>query len=342
MSVMLGVCVYTKSTIHRRWFLNVGLSRRIDTPYLLSRQMTVTSSEVHFSKSQLFVFHMGRHCPPLSSKPITLERNRTIHFSSEKQIDSDYDYFYLNEGSVIHLELIQTHGSSSVYLLRGQNVMERLINDVEQDSQGGFEKLAIDKRSLTAGSSELIQFTVTQADDYIVLYQNASPKRGRIFVEYRVLATTFDVDGGQSECDDPLGDCTIRMPLKEECVIVQSMPDVNQNLGQVIAFQTTKSKHRILLILALSLLPIGVALLIPCFCRMTPRRLYQPIGDVDLPDAGALPPIDRDGLDGSPVGIKFLGETFLQSPAIPIVKRIDMTSGVDPVVISSPSSIVHV
>ncbi|GKY92810.1 hypothetical protein MPSEU_000250600 [Mayamaea pseudoterrestris] len=342
-SVMLGVVLYTKSSIRGRWFLNVGLNRRLNVPYWLSREMTVTSSQTDFPKSQLFVYHLGKHCPPFSPTSVTFKKNRTLQFGRyQYQNYYEYDFLYLNEGSRIFLEMTQAHGTSNVYVLRGQNVMERILNDAHQDNQGGFEKLALEKRTLSAGEAQVLRYNVTQSDDYIIVYEDASKKHGQLLVQYTVDATMFDVeDEGASVCDDPLGDCTIRLSLQHECIIVQAKPDANEPFGQAVMFVTIKTRHRVGLIFLLSVIPLALALLISCIYRDTaPIGTYEPIGDVDL-NVNASPStfLYQDSIDSSLVGIKFVNDT---TQTIPILKGEDLASAFGSTVRISPSSIVHV
>ena len=340
-SLMVGFILFSKAYLNDQWFINVGGTRFIHTSWL-SRQVTFTVPDIKTSKLfQLYVFQTERYCPSLSLDQVVFQNNQTLDFH---QTEYAYNYFYLNPGSEINVNLFQEYGSSNVYLLRGKNMVQRVRNDVYQDNRGGFQKQALEMRALSAGNSTTIMYKTALADDYILVYESGSKKTGRLRAQYKIQATTYDSTQAKPVCGKGTDSkCTITLPLEKACVLVWSKPLHEKYIGEQVSIVAVSGKPRLGLLCCLSSLPLLLAW--ACTCKLQRRQEYEPIGDItceledeDAPDRVVPVSPYSSGNNDSPIGTKFLADA---TPS-PLMKPFGDVSCFHAPYGTSPSSIVNV
>jgi hypothetical protein len=113
------------------------------------------------------------------------ESNQTFHLTMGSY---EYDYFHLNEGSIVHVEATITHpskqhdgpGATNIYILQGYHTLEALETKGENSDVAGLEDFrgkSVWKRFVGYSGSTDLEFTVPASDYYIIVYDNAAPGR---------------------------------------------------------------------------------------------------------------------------------------------------------------------
>jgi hypothetical protein len=137
------------------------------------------------------------YCPPLTGPPVTLEDSQLVVLGVDEY---QYDYFHLNPGSTIAIDIDQKQGSANIFLLKGQASLEALMSQDESYSFRSHSQL-----KWFAGEKRPLAFThtVQSADIYIVIYDNASSSwtsPAKLQVHYKVSLTAHDLSDAKPYC----------------------------------------------------------------------------------------------------------------------------------------------
>jgi hypothetical protein len=270
--LLLGV-----SVVDRSWTLNAGETRRIHKR-LLNDRIHVTSSE----ELDVTMYSIPGSCPPLTGPVGNLEDTETLNLAKD---DYQYDYFFLNSGSTIQLDVHQISGSSYVYILQGSDLLQALESDSYQN-RDDFGSASLRKQFVTASgkyASASLAYTAQQSDDYILLYDNASGTGGKLTVHYNLTMTNYDLDGYKPICTSH--DCTVPLGRKS-CILLRANAQ-HVSTPKVVSVRVLGHRNWIWLVIY-SATPFLVGL----FCWGGHRRLqygskngFQPVEDQDYPQS---------------------------------------------------------
>lgn len=204
------------------WMMHVGASKQIVMPALIQRlTVTATSSlapttaiSLGTEESLVSIYQFPHSCPPLTGLPVPVEDEFAVELAPG---DYQFDSFYLNSRSVIHLDVTQIQGSTNFYILRGENLLERIQNrslsDSDEDKNsnsrkiGGenFRKEFVLHHFVQAGDGEetnmKFSFRVPATDTYTLLYDNPSTvDKGQLTIHYVMKMTSYDTEGVDPIC----------------------------------------------------------------------------------------------------------------------------------------------
>jgi hypothetical protein len=130
-------------------------------------------------------------CPPLQGGAV-LNLHEPVARIKMEMDEYQYDYFHLNQGSVLSVDArltSVTSGATNLYLLQGYHALASLE---EHDSIQDFRGESILKRFLGQGGSTVMEYTVPMSDYYIVVYDNAAAGVTKLDVAITVqLATHY-------------------------------------------------------------------------------------------------------------------------------------------------------
>jgi hypothetical protein len=286
LSIVMAVVLLALSGINETWIINAGESRRIETP-ILNRQIKLQSNS---NEDMVVVYHL-QTCPPLTGPPVQLQdRHDMILGASEFQ----YDFFFLNAGSTVDLNVIQSEGASNLYILQGANALRRLESPSDDDP---FGKDAVVTGFSGDGGSANLSYRVKQSDVYTLVYDNVGPRTGVLSTQHNISLTTYELQNVTPICKDLKRDCQILRPDHGSCLIVQAT--IADKTAVVTV--TIHGRRRWLAIFAYSIMPYLVALLVAYLCR--PKSSYQPVGVFDhtAPDDERPPPtVPRQPVEAIP------------------------------------------
>ena len=177
-------------------------------------------------------------CPPLLGPTMTLADDEDIVLAVD---DYQYDYFFLNPGSTITMDITPTAGSTNVFLLRGTAALSAL-----ESQQESFSFRRHSERKWFVGETMPLSFThqAQHSDVYIIVYDNASTywrSSTKLHIHYNVQITTHalatyeprctpieSVQGCQwnmlsSSSSSPSSSLVNDPKLSSSCIIVQSV-----------------------------------------------------------------------------------------------------------------------
>lgn len=179
-------------------------------------------------------------CPPLQGGPVLTLHEPMKHVIMDME-GYQYDYFHLNQGSVLSVDArLQslTSGTINLYLLQGYHALASLE---EHDSVQDFRGESILKRFLGQGGSTVMEYTVPSSDYYIVVYDNAAAGVTKLDVAITVQMATHSLpdseppictahdamtvsaaDGGGG-CRWPLSSNDDRQRIAGMCLIVKAV-----------------------------------------------------------------------------------------------------------------------
>jgi hypothetical protein len=183
--------------------LNAGETRQIHAPktwQLASFSLTAMSLNPGLNVYAIApgpTTSTNAHCPPLTGPPVALEDSQSVVLGVDEY---QYDYFHLNPGSTIAVDIDQKQGSTNIFLLKGQEALKALGSQDDSYSFRSHSQLkwfAGEKRPLT------FTHTIQHADVYIVIYDNASSSwtsSSKLQVHYKVDLTTHDLINAEPYC----------------------------------------------------------------------------------------------------------------------------------------------
>ena len=225
--VLLSMSSTTKfiDESHRTWTLRPGETRQVPVPVLFNKDIQIwTTTRQSSTDGDGFadggggivnVYSIDGDCPPLTGPPVVLEKgSRTLQLAKG---DYQYDYFFLNQGSSLHVHVQQLQGSSNIHLMIGDQVLERLVHENRDYAYvGGFKDSLVRKfvtaaapTTTTKGAEEdpphqvSLDYTARETETYIVIYENAATRkggRGVLSVDYRVSLSSYDLQPYSPVC----------------------------------------------------------------------------------------------------------------------------------------------
>jgi len=279
----------------REWTLNAGETMRAKCPVLNNRIDIESSTADGTSSARISVYEFpGRDCPPLTGPPVTLADHFSFRLAAG---DFQYDYFHLNAGSTIELNVTQTAGSTNVYVMNGAKMLDRVSGDAVVVDDDEFRVHAKLRRYATAGSSSLgsvgIRYHVPKDDVYILLYDNASTDAGEMTAQYRVTATTHDLRDAPPVCDNVgIVPCSVdQSPVtRRSCLIIRTDSNGGQSGVHDIVTIRMAGHTAWIAIVIISIVPIVLQSLFD-FVYYRRRDEYERVEDTDLRySSTSLPP----------------------------------------------------
>jgi len=303
LSFLLFVIISSSSNVtNKLWTLNGGETRGIKMP-LLTSSMTITAT----GGAGLDVYEfVGSKCPPLTGSPVSLQDKWSFTLGLD---DYQYDYFFLNKGSAIDVNVIQSVGSTNIYLVKGQKMVDRLegtINnnndddDDDYDMDEGFEHYAKLKRFVSAGSTNHVHlhYDVHKTDAYTIIYDNASTKDGQLTVQYQIQLTTHDTQGQSPICTNVLSNpCTVVHTRKKRasCIVLQAKEttETQEHFAEDVVTIEITGRRRWGYIVGFSLIPFLIQLIRGVFFDQSGggaeggTSVYEAVGEIDHPPPSA-------------------------------------------------------
>jgi hypothetical protein len=239
LSIVILVALLAFSELDINWTLNAGETRHVKPPVLNSRIDISTDDKIGVRVYDL----PGKECPSLTGPTVTLEDQNTLNLGTG---DYQYDYFFLNKGSVINLDYRQTKGATNIFILRGESNLQRLEGNTDDDDDDHFQRQALKKRYVAEGShsSGSFQYTAKQNNVYIIVYDNVSPATtGTLSVHYTITLTTYNLHGQEPVCDESVDTCSINLPNRRRCILVQAISNSGgRTSDEIVSVEVTGTR----------------------------------------------------------------------------------------------------
>lgn len=244
LSIVILVALLAFSQLDKSWTLNAGETRHVKIPVLNSR-INISSDDKIGVRVYDFV---GQACPSLTGPTVTLEDQNTLNLGFG---DYQYDYFYLNKGSVINMDFNQAKGATNIYILRGERNLKRIegyANDDDDDlSRNILKKQYVSEGSHATGS---FQFKAKESNVYIIVYDNASMNTGILSLHYTITLTTYNLNGQSPVCDESMDSCSINLPHRNRCILVQAISDSGHHTtDEIVTVEVAGTRRWFLLML---------------------------------------------------------------------------------------------
>jgi hypothetical protein len=253
-SIILMVVLLVSSSVTETWTLNPGETRRVNVRGWFTRELRVASQ----TPQSVNIYSIADNCPSLTGPPLLLSATSNIKLAPD---DYQYDYVYLNKGSMIDINVTQKYGSTNVMILKGYDSLQDVD---EEDDDESFTKRAILARFAGEGTTVRVQYAVVSSDTYVLLYDNASTEKGRFVVSYAVNGTTYDLSGrapvsssSPLECDLPLG------TKANACILIQALGEGSTESKEAKTIYLSSEKRWSTILIA-STIPILLGLLLKC------------------------------------------------------------------------------
>jgi hypothetical protein len=280
LSIVILVALLAFSQLDTNWTLNAGETRHVKLPVLNSRIDISTDDKIGV---RVYDFP-GKECPSLTGPTVTLEDENTVYLGTG---DYQYDYFFLNKGSVILLDYHQTKGATNIFILRGESNLQRLEGNTDDDDDDHFQKQALKKRYVAEGghASGSLQYTAKQNNVYMIVYDNVSPATtGTLSVHYTITLTTYNLHGQEPVCDESVDTCSINLPNRRRCILVQAISDSGGHTSdEIVSVEVTGTRCWSFL-LFYSAMPF-IFFLLRSLCRLrSSRSSYHPVGGSEEPN----------------------------------------------------------
>jgi hypothetical protein len=173
-------------------------------------------------------------CPSTTGPELVLQESHTIIL---KGYEYQYDYYFLNAGSVVTVEASQQTGASNIYLLKGIEYLkafETLETDAGVASEY-FQGQSILTRISGNGDSTILTYEVQHADAYIFVYDNDPwtwTWQTKIQVDVTVTVATHSLENKKPVCSaaDTINGCkwawdnaSDRQRIPSSCIIVKAV-----------------------------------------------------------------------------------------------------------------------
>ena len=259
-SIALFIILASISTLNEdRLTMNIGESRRIHLPFFSQVTATTISNSGADHAAGVRFYAFSTPCPSLTGPVVTLADQLTLSMAKD---DYQYDFFYLNSGSMLDVQVAQTKGSTNIYLLQGMHRLKQVEVDDESEDLGLH---AILKRFVTSGWDPVrFHYRVRKGDVYTIVYDNASNSPAVFNVSYNATLSTYDVEGIDPTCSsDAMLSCTLHR-WGNSCVLVQAVGDSASATNNIVTVQF--ENHRSWMTMSLlSLSPILLQILYSCF-----------------------------------------------------------------------------
>ena len=303
---------------HRTWALHQGETRQVPVPVIFNKHIEISMRSNDGGGVDVFSFEGV--CPPLTGPPVNLQFGPSTRHLEEGNYQ--YEYFWMNEGSTIRVDITQLHGSSSVYILMGDQLLERLINENHDYAYDGGFKSSLVKKSVTAPNedgqtSATLEYTSLESNTYILLYENAcndesigsawkSSDESVVTVQYSISLTSHNVQPYSQICKidshtDAADDMNVKICVvshasvvaREGCLLVQATNAQTDDTPSVSTVYVSECRRWMPLILC-SLIPIFLVYSIRAVSRWYHRRMnswYHADSTEAQPRYRMLPPI---------------------------------------------------
>ena len=224
----------------RQFQLRVGETWQLTLPPLWSRYSFEIHTPMIDPGIQVYEFSPvlqgeDAKCPlPTPDPSIKLQSTTSVVLEGNEY---KFDYYHLNAGSRITLDLFQGKGSTNIYLLQGYSA----LNSLQQDSAAtvssyqDFRAKSIVKRFSGPGGETTFTYDVTEPDFYILVYDNASslPIPSNCMVQLTIERTTHIMPDAKCVCsakDTQDGGCiwTLtsdrdRWRVQGSCIIIKAV-----------------------------------------------------------------------------------------------------------------------
>jgi hypothetical protein len=280
LSIVILIALLAFSQLDTNWTLNAGETRHVKLPVLNSRIHISTDDKIGV---RVYDFP-SKECPSLTGPTVTLEDENTLHLGTG---DYQYDYFFLNKGSVLNLDFHQTKGATNIFILRGESNLQRLEGYTDDDDDDHLRRQALKKRYVAEGghSSGSLQYTAKQNNVYMIVYDNVSPATtGIISVHYTITLTTYNLHGQEPVCDESVDTCSIDLPNRRRCILVQAISDSGGHTSdEIVSVEVTGTRCWSFL-LFYSAMPF-IFFLLRSLCQLrSSRSSYDPVGSSEEPN----------------------------------------------------------
>jgi Domain of unknown function (DUF4792) len=237
--------------------MNPGESRRVQIP-IFNKEIHITANDA----LGLQTYYLS-HCPDLTGPTRILEESHSMSVSTGEY---QYDYFYLNSGSRITLDVRQDQGASNVYVVHG----EENLRTLESNSEVDFSQISDMKRYVAVsnhneGTLSLV-YKARRNDVYIVVYENAGFRSSSLQSHVVLQMTTYNLDGVTPICDESQDECVVSIARHKNCLLVQAAQRSDDNStggqdNQIVATAEIRGKRKWGVLFAWSLSPIGILIL---------------------------------------------------------------------------------
>lgn len=314
--ILLSMSSTTKfiNESQRTWTLNQGETRQVPIPVIFNKAIKISTQSD--DGGGVNVFNINGDCPSLTGPRLFLENGP--HNLRMDEGDYQYDFFWLNEGSKIHIDVTQLQGSSIVHILMGEQVLARLANENHDYAYDGGFKSSLVKQYVTGPkldgqTSATLEYTALHSDTYIILYENNSGDESIISalkggeksvasVHYEITLASYDLQAyapickvhSDTEADDDstidVDVCVIAhasMAHGEGCLLVKATTDQTGDTSTVSTINVNESRRWVPLIFC-SMIPIFIVLLIR-FGSDWYRRNMDAWYSADYMEAAAVP-----------------------------------------------------
>jgi hypothetical protein len=282
LSIVVLVALLAFSQLDRNWTLNAGETRHVKLPVLNSRIEISTDDKIGVR-----VYDFPGKCPDLTGPTVTLEDESNLTLGTG---DYQYDYFFLNKGSVINLDFHQTKGATNIYILGGESNLQRLEGNTDDDD---FHRHSLKKRYVAEGghSSGSFQYTAKKDNVYMIVYDNVSPATtGTISVHYTITLTTYNLHGQEPVCDESVDTCSIHLPNRWRCILVQAISESGGHMSdEIVSVEVTGTRCWFFL-LFYSAIPFIFFLLRTICQQRSSRSSYHPVDSSEEPNPPATAP----------------------------------------------------
>ena len=218
----------------------------------------------------------------------TPDAGKTLQYTNAVVLQGDnyqFDYFHLNEGSKLSLDVLQRKGSANIYLLQGYKALESLKEDKRHDTTSfqDFRAKSIVKRFSGQGGETTFDYQVPESGFYILVYDNAAPfaVKSKLVVQINIEMTTHFLPLSKRVCDaqdTADGGCVWKMTsgmdrerVERSCIIVKAVladveaaaSDVPVDDSQIVAVRLQAEIGSVSLICMASI-PFLIGILLLC------------------------------------------------------------------------------
>ena len=266
---LLFIALVTVSSVNDTFVLDAGETRRIHRRFL-TRNLRISSTSLDGLPT--VVYDIKTKCPALTGPSVVLEKTMNITLHDR---DYQFDYFYLNDGSNINLDIKTLHGALNIYILKSGHVLDRLLGDSGED-ESAFFRIAVQRKFTFEGQEASISYRTRDhsGDYYILLYDNASGETN-FTMHYKVAHSSYDLENHKPICEDTEVDCFIPQGnIGSRCILVEAGADKMTEKDQSVTIYLEADR---------AWLQIAVICVLPLlFCwyqqrRALARRSYEEI-----------------------------------------------------------------
>jgi len=299
-SLAVFIALLLFSALTKTWTLNAGETRHIMIPILNSR------IQVRSDTGGVRVYALAGSCPSLTGQIIPLDDERTLSLGVD---DYQYDYFFLNKGSQITVDLIQVKGATNFFLMQGESMLQQIEGE-PNEGEDDFHKTALRQKYVAEGgfSQASLSYVTRSSDVFILVYENASTKAGRVSIHFKIDLTTYDLDGQTPVCDESMDSCYVPVSKHRQCVLTQAVSDSGDHTADETVTVEMSGTRCWLLILMYSLIPFLLGFIRLLSKQRQHNAMYQ---SVSAHESNPPPTAPHAG-----------GGTAMASPSAPVEAQV--------------------